>query len=207
MTAALESSVLLEALLEEKSAAVIGPGMPDDARGKTWVDIALASGVPLVLDATALAHLAGRLSDVANAHAPVVLTPHPGEAARLLGESTAAIQADRMRAVRALAAASRAVVVLKGARTLVCDGTLGDDFVTINPTGGPALATGGTGDVLAGAIGAFVAQGLAPAAAARLAVWLHGAAGDALAARLGPSGVMASDLPEAIALALRDLTH
>jgi hydroxyethylthiazole kinase-like uncharacterized protein yjeF len=163
--------------------------------------------VPLVLDATALAHLAGRLADVAAARTTVVLTPHPGEAARLLGESTDAIQADRMRAVRALAAASRAIVVLKGARTLVCDGTLGDDFVTINPTGWPALGTGGTGDVLAGAIGALLAQGVAPATAARLGVWLHGAAGDALAARLGPSGVIASDLPEAIAVALRDLSH
>ena len=207
MTAVLGSADELGALLDGKHAAVVGPGMPDDARGRAWVDVALASGVPLVLDATALAHLAGRLAEVAAAHAPVVLTPHPGEAARLLGETTEAIQADRMRAVRALAAASRAVVVLKGARTLVCDGTLGDDFVTINPTGGPALATGGTGDVLAGAIGALVAQGVAPAAAARLAVWVHGAAGDAFAARLGPSGVMASDLPDAIAVAMRDLSH
>jgi NAD(P)H-hydrate epimerase len=197
----------LSAILDGKAAAVIGPGMPDDARGRAWVDAALAATTALVVDATALAHLAGRLADVAAAHAAVVLTPHPGEAARLLGETTEAIQADRMRAVRSLAATSRAVVVLKGARTLVCDGTLGDDFVTINPTGGPALATGGTGDVLAGAIAAFLAQGLAPAAAARLAVWLHGAAGDALAARLGPSGVTASDLPEAMAVALRDLSR
>ncbi|HUQ01434.1 MAG TPA: NAD(P)H-hydrate dehydratase [Kofleriaceae bacterium] len=207
MTATLDDAASIRALLGGKRAAVVGPGMPDDARGRAWVDAALASDVPLVLDATALAHLAGRLADVAAARTTVVLTPHPGEAARLLGETTDAIQADRMRAVRALAAASRAVVVLKGARTLVCDGTLGDDFVTINPTGGPALATGGTGDVLAGAIGALLAQGVAPAAAARLGVWLHGVAGDALAARLGPSGVIASDLPDAIAVALRDLSH
>ena len=206
MTAVLDDAAAVRAFLAGKDAAVVGPGMPDDARGRAWVDAALGASVPLVLDATALAHLAGRLADVADARATCVLTPHPGEAARLLGETTDAVQADRMRAVRALAAASRAVVVLKGARTLVCDGTLGDDFVTINPTGGPALATGGTGDVLAGAIGALVAQGVAPASAARLAVWLHGAAGDALAARLGPSGVVASDLPEALALAMHDLS-
>jgi NAD(P)H-hydrate epimerase len=157
--------------------------------------------IPVVADADALNILAGQPRH----REDWVLTPHPGEAARLLGETTESIQADRMRAVRALAAASRAVVVLQGARTLVCDGTLGDDFVTINPTGGPALATGGTGDVLAGAIGALLAQGLAPATAARLAVWVHGAAGDALAARLGPSGVMASDLPDAMAVAMCDL--
>ena len=205
MTAVLDGADDGRALLGGKAAAVIGPGMPDDARGRAWVDAALDASVPLVLDATALAHLSGRLADVAGARASCVLTPHPGEAARLLGETVLAIQADRMRAVRALAAASRAVVVLKGARTLVCDGTLGDDFVTINPTGGPGLATGGTGDVLAGAIGALMAQGVAPASAARLAVWLHGAAGDALTERLGPSGLIASDLPEAVALAMRDL--
>lgn len=199
------SAAALAEALAAKAAAVMGPGLALDARGRSWVDRALAADLPLVLDAGALTHLAGRLADVAAARATIVLTPHPGEAARLLGEPLAAIVADRMAAVRALAAASRAVVVLKGARTLVCDGTLGDDFVTINPTGGPALATAGAGDVLAGAIGGLCARGLPPAAAARLAVWAHGAAGDDLIARHGPTGVVASDLPAALATALRDL--
>jgi NAD(P)H-hydrate epimerase len=90
------------------------------------------------------------------------------------------------------------VVVLKGARTLVCDGTLGDDFVAINPTGGPALATGGTGDVLAGLCGALLAQGLAPATAARVAVWAHGDAGDRAARDLGVRAVTAADVAERI---------
>lgn len=205
MTAAIRGDDDLRAVYLGKRAAVLGPGMPDDARGRGWVDAALAGSVPLVLDATALVHLARRVADVAGARVPVVLTPHPGEAATLLGETVVTVQGDRMRAVRALAAASRAVVVLKGARTLVCDGTLGDDFVTINPTGGPALATGGSGDVLAGVIAALMAQEVPPATAARLAVWVHGAAGDVLAARLGPSGVMASDLAEAIAAVMADL--
>jgi len=86
----------------------------------------------------------------------------------------------------------------KGARTVVCDGTLGDDFCSINPTGGPELATGGSGDVLSGVIGALLAQGVAPAEAARAAVWVHGAAGDQLG-----RGMISSDLPHAIAGALR----
>ena len=161
--------------------------------------------VPVVIDASGLGHLVGRLDRVAAADRPVVLTPHPGEAARLLATRPSTIEADRVRAVRELAAATRAVVVLKGARTLVCDGTLGDDFVTINPTGGPALATAGSGDVLAGVIGALLAQGLGAATAARLGVYVHGAAGDALAARLGERGVIASDLPEAIAQVMHRL--
>ncbi len=206
MTAVVASVTELRRHAAGKAAIVIGPGMPDDARGRGWIDAVLATAVPLVIDATGLAVLADAgahgLASVASAAGPVVLTPHPGEAARLLGITTAAVEADRMAAVRQLAATARAVVVLKGARTLVCDGTAGD-FVTINPTGGPALATGGSGDVLAGLIGALLAQGLPAITAARLGVWVHGAAGDALATRFGDRGVMASDLPDAIAIALR----
>jgi NAD(P)H-hydrate epimerase len=96
--------------------------------------------------------------------------------------------------------------VLKGARAIVCDGTIGDDHCSINPTGGPALSTGGSGDVLAGVIGALLAQGLAAGDAARAGVYVHGAAGDALGAVLG-RGVIASDLPAAVAAAIRDLVR
>ena len=128
-----------------------------------------------------------------------MITPHPGEAARLLGCDVPAIEADRLAAARALATKTRAVVVLKGARTIVCDGTLGDDFCSINPTGGPALGTGGSGDVLSGVIGALLAQRVSAHDAARLGVFVHGRAGDALAARDGTRGVVSSDLPLAIA--------
>ena len=147
------------------------------------------------LDADALNHLAGDPGLVAAARGPVVLTPHPGEAARLLATTAAEVEADRVAAVRALAEVTRAVVVLKGAGTLVCDRS---GFVTINPTGGPALATAGSGDVLTGVVAALMAQGLAAAEAARTAVYLHGLAGDLCAARLGPIGTTASDVLEAL---------
>jgi len=136
-----------------------------------------------------------------------ILTPHPGEAARLLGSTVGALEADRFAAVRVLADLTRAVVVLKGARTLVCDGRDRQRFVSVNPTGGPALATGGSGDVLAGTIGALLAQGLAPIDAARVGAYVHGAAGDMLAAEHGQRGVISSDLPRAIASTIARLSR
>jgi NAD(P)H-hydrate epimerase len=124
----------------------------------------------------------------------------------LLGITTAEVEADRLAAARAIAMASKAVVVLKGARTIVCDGTIGDDFCAINPTGGPALGTGGSGDVLAGVIGGLLAQGLGAVDAARVGAFVHGRAGDTLSERHGARGVMSSDLPLAVATALRSLT-
>ena len=88
----------------------------------------------------------------------------------------------------------------------MCDGITGDDFVSINPTGGPALATAGTGDVLTGTIAGLLAQGVAPAHAARLAVWVHGRAGELAAAKLGPHSVTASDVAEALAPAIVSLS-
>ena len=202
MTAICDTPDQLAALAAGKDAIVIGPGMLRGDAGRALVAAALAAGPPVVLDADALNHLGTDLAQVAAAHAPAVLTPHPGEAGRLLGVATAAIEADRLAAVRNLAAASRAVVALKGARTLVCDGTLGDEFVAINPRGGPALATAGTGDVLTGAIGALLAQGVPPAGAARLAVWVHGAAGELAAARHGARGATAADVADQLGLAL-----
>jgi NAD(P)H-hydrate epimerase len=183
------------ALVPGKDAIVIGPGM---AKDPDLVTAALASGLPCVLDADALNQSRPEL--LARAAGPVVITPHPGEAARLLGTDIATIESDRLASVRRLAAATRAVAILKGARTVICDGTLGDEFVAINPTGGPALATGGTGDVLAGAIGALIAQGLAPAEAARTGVWAHGAAGDA-----APRGAHAGDICDLFAAQLTRL--
>jgi len=207
MTAICDRPDDLAALLPGKAALVIGPGMLRDDDGARLVDAALASAVPCVLDADALNHLAGGgLALVASAAAPAVLTPHPGEAARLLACTVAEIERDRLAAVRRLAAESRAVVVLKGARTLICDGTLDDDFVAINPTGGPSLASGGTGDVLAGAIGALLAQGLVPRDAARLAVWCHGYSGDLAAGASGIRAVTASDVADRIGHALAALS-
>jgi ADP-dependent NAD(P)H-hydrate dehydratase / NAD(P)H-hydrate epimerase len=185
--------------LADKAAVVIGPGLGQSDAAAGWLGEVLASGVPAVLDADALNLVSGIVESIAHASGPIVLSPHPGEAARLLGVTAAEIEADRLAAARTLAARSRAIVVLKGARTIVCDGTLGDDFCAINPTGGPALATGGSGDVLSGVLGALLAQGVPAIDAARAAVYVHGLAGEQLAGALGGRGVMSSDLPPAIA--------
>ena len=196
----------LVALAAGKAAVAIGPGMAPGAGGRALVREALARlEVPMVLDADALNHMAGDAGLIASARAPVVITPHPGEAARLLGTGTAEVEADRVAAARALAELTRAAVVLKGAGTLVCDGAAGDGFVTINPTGGPALATAGSGDVLTGVVAALVGQGLEAGEAARAAVYLHGLAGDLAAARIGPVGVTASDVLESVPAAYSNL--
>ena len=182
-----------------KGAIAIGPGLGQSEAAATWVGEVIAAGVPAVLDADALNLVAGVTEALAKAAGPLVLTPHPGEAARLLGITVAAVESDRLAAARTLAARAHAVVVLKGARTIVCDGTLGDDFCAIHAVGGPELATGGTGDVLAGTIASLIAQGLAAVDAARAGVTVHGLAGAALARDLGTRGVVSSDLPHAIA--------
>jgi len=196
----------LAAVLEGKSAVVIGPGLGTSEVAVRRVATVLAAGTSAVLDADALNVLVADPTVIARAAGPVVITPHPGEAGRLLGIGTAAVEADRLGAARALAAATKAVVVLKGARTIVVDGTLGDDHCAINPTGGPALATGGSGDVLAGAIGALLAQGVPAGDAARAAVFVHGRAGEALEAVHG-RGAMSSELPLAIAAVIRQLAR
>jgi NAD(P)H-hydrate epimerase len=197
MTRALPTN--LGDLLAGKSAVVIGPGLGQSEPAAGWVGEVLASGIPAVLDADALNLIAGIVEAAEKAPGPLVLTPHPGEAARLLGTTAAEVEADRLAAARALASRAKAIVVLKGARTIVCDGTLGDDYCSINPTGGPALATGGSGDVLSGMIGALLAQGVPAPDAARAAVYVHGLAGERLAAEHGRRGVVSSDLPLAIA--------
>jgi NAD(P)H-hydrate epimerase len=197
MTEPVADAAALAAALRGKAAVACGPGLGRDDRARALIDAVLAAGVPAVLDADALHAIAPHPDRVIGAAGPIVLTPHPGEAGALLGIAAAEIEADRLAAARALAARFRAVVVLKGARTIVCDGTLGDDFCAINPTGGPALATGGTGDVLTGTIAALIAQGLGPADAARVGVWLHGAAGDELGLTLG-RGATAREVADAI---------
>jgi NAD(P)H-hydrate epimerase len=147
---------------------------------------------PLVLDADGLNSVAGA-SVLRERGGPTVVTPHPGEMARLLAGDTAAVQRDRPGAARGFAAAEGVVVVLKGARTVIA---APDGRMAICPTGNPGMATGGTGDVLAGCIGGLLAQGLDPFAAATLGVYAHGAAGDAVAARRGETGLVAGDLIE-----------
>ena len=176
------------------NAVAIGPGMGSSPALRTLVADWLGSlPAPLVLDADALNTLAEHgwgLRDVRPA-GPRLVTPHPGEMARLLGLSTAEIQADRLRHAVSLARRWQTTVVLKGAGTIITDG----DRWAINSTGNPGLATGGTGDVLSGLLVALLAQGMEVFEAARLGVWLHGTAGDIAAAELSEPGLIASDLP------------
>ncbi|MEA2628295.1 MAG: ADP-dependent NAD(P)H-hydrate dehydratase / NAD(P)H-hydrate epimerase, partial [Chloroflexota bacterium] len=178
--------------LATAEAGIIGPGLGRD--GSTWrlvLDLAQHAKCPLVLDADAL----NALSDAPRSKGKLgrnrVLTPHPGEMARLTGKTVQAIAADRPGAARKAAKEWGAVIVLKGARTLVAhpDGRCSED-----PHEVPALATGGTGDVLSGIIGGLIAQGSDPFAAAVTGVYIHAAAGRRISQRLGDSGLLASDL-------------
>jgi len=196
-----ESATLLAKLAGRMGAVALGPGIPTGPNMRGVVrDLAARLAVPMVLDADALNLLGTEIARVLNiTPAPRILTPHPGEMARLTGRRVDEVESDRLGVVRDVAGRAKAVVVLKGARTLVAapDGT-----VYVNPAATGALATAGSGDVLTGLIGSLLAQGMEPVAAARAGVFIHGAAGEALGARLG-SGVMAGDLPDAIAAVIQ----
>jgi len=182
------------ALLEGFDAAAVGPGIGTAPGTRSFLRRLLAARLPLVCDADALNALAGRPGILARRRHATVLTPHPGEAARLLNTSVAAIQADRIGASRRLARRSRSLVVLKGAATLTA---APEGAVRVNPTGSPLMATGGSGDVLTGALAALLAGGLPAVDAASCAVFLHGAAGNALEASLGDAGLLAGELADA----------
>ena len=189
-----EAAARIVEALEGFDAAVVGPGLTTSA-GVVEVLRALSrTRLPLVCDADALNAFPGRPAAWKRS-APTVMTPHPGEAARLVSSSTRRVQADREAAAVRLARGSRAVVVLKGEGTLVATA---DGQTRVNPTGTPLLATAGSGDVLAGALGALLAAGLAPADAAVAAAYLHGLAGEILAARIGDAGLLAGDLADAL---------
>ncbi len=186
------------ALAAAPGTLVVGPGFGADPNAADLLMRALAMGVPTVMDADAL-NLVGVHPPLRRAlaarTAPTVLTPHPAEAARLLATDTATVQRDRLGAALTLARELNAHVVLKGAGSVLAhpDGTW-----DINASGNCALATAGSGDVLAGQVGALLAQGLDAKTALRYAVCIHGAAADALvAAGTGPLGVVASEIPDA----------
>src|SRR2546428_6821570 len=178
--------------LAAAEAGVVGPGLGRDR--STWrliLDLVHHVKCPLVLDADALNALADAPRSKSKLGKNRVLTPHPGEMARLTGRTIEAIGADRMGAARKAAKEWGAVVVLKAARTVVAHP---DGRSSADPPEVPALATGGTGDVLSGIIGALIAQGSDPYAAAVSGVYIHAAAGRRISQRLGESGLLAGDL-------------
>jgi hydroxyethylthiazole kinase-like uncharacterized protein yjeF len=195
---------------------VLGPGLKPGLATTELVRMLLAApdeehAAPLVLDAEALRSMATMGEWWAGTLRRCVLTPHPGEFARLRAGSGIGADGDgdlsedddaRRAAAAAASAAWSQVVVLKGAKTVIAEP---DGTVTVAPFENPALASGGTGDVLSGVIGALLAQGMAPGPAARLGVYLHGAAGDMVRDRLGDAGLLASDLPDALPIVRKRL--
>jgi ADP-dependent NAD(P)H-hydrate dehydratase / NAD(P)H-hydrate epimerase len=179
--------------IQRADAVVLGPGFSKREGAQALArELAQRIDVPLVIDADGLNALAGRLDDILpHRRWPTVLTPHAGELARLLEVDAAEVERRRLHHARAAAAKAMAFVVLKGDDTLVAAPT---GRVAISPGGAPALATAGTGDVLSGVIGAMLAKGLAPAAAACAGVYQHLRAGQLAAVPHGPDGVIASDV-------------
>ena len=201
----------------DHDAIVLGPGLRPGLATAELVRMLLhapeddAAPPPMVLDAEALRSIATLGEWWARSVRPCVLTPHPGEFSRLRAGAGVDAAADgdlsgddeaRRTAALAAARAWGQVVVLKGANTVIAEP---DGTVTVAPFENPALASGGTGDVLAGVIGALLAQGVAPGPAARLGVFLHGTAGDMARDRFGDAGLLASDLPDSIPLVRKRL--
>ena len=207
---------LARILDHEHDAIVLGPGLRPGLATRELVRRLLdtnaePTSAPIVLDAEALRSMATLGEWWTGSRRKAIVTPHPGEFAGLrAGEGGPSADGDlvaddaaRIGAARDAAVRWGQVVVLKGAKTVIADP---DGRVSVAPFENPALATGGTGDVLAGVVGALLAQGLSPSRAARVGVYLHGMAGDIVRERLGDAGLLASDLCEALPIARKRLT-
>jgi NAD(P)H-hydrate epimerase len=191
-TVALAARERVLELAGARDAVALGPGLGLEADTREVARrLATELAVPLVLDADALTALAGRLALLRGAPAARCLTPHPAEMARVIGVTVADVQRDRIGAARGVATEFGVHVALKGAATVVA---APDGRAFLNPTGNPGMASGGTGDVLTGVVGALLARGIAAPDALFAAVYLHGLAGDLAAARVGEESLIASDL-------------
>lgn len=194
------------ALLAKCDALALGPGLGTERGTRVAVASLLAGrNTPAVLDADGINAFSADRRPRARLHAgrhPLVVTPHPGEAARLLGSDTGEIQADRLGSARRIAEATAAVVVLKGSCSVVAHP---DGRASFNASGNPGMATAGTGDALAGVVGALLARGVEAFDAARLGTYVHGAAGDLAAERFGEDGMIAGDLIEGLPEVWRSL--
>lgn len=193
----------LQHLMKDKKCFALGPGIgtADDTR-TLLRDLLPGVTIPMVIDADGLNLIARDIRVLKTLSASAVLTPHPGEMARLSGRTVAQIQADRIQSARDFAVDCQVHLVLKGARTVVAHP---DGRVWVNPTGNSGMASGGMGDVLTGMIAGFIAQGFAPEAAAHAGVFLHGAAADTLAAQKGPWGYLASEVSRQVPAQIRAL--
>jgi len=192
-------------LLSDKKSLALGPGLGTSRQTKNIVHrLIRSSTVPLVIDADGLNCLAGNLQVLKDRKAEIILTPHPGEMARLMDLTPQFIQENRIKCARDFAENFDLIVVLKGARTVIAHP---DGKIVINPTGNPGMASGGMGDALTGIIAALIAQGHSPESATHAAVYLHGITADTLAESTGPFGFLASDLIKEIPMQIKKMMH
>jgi len=183
-------------LLGDKRCLAIGPGLGQAPETKhLTLRLLDESNVPVVIDADGLNNLSGKTEVLKHCQVPVILTPHPGEMARLAATTVGAVQNDRINCARKFADEFKVHVVLKGANTVVAHP---DGSVFVNTTGNSGMASGGMGDVLTGLIAGFLTQGFSPEAASHAGVYLHGAAADALAENTGAVGYLASEVMDNI---------
>ena len=186
----------IQKLMSGKKCLAIGPGLGQAAETAKLVrKIIRESRIPVVVDADGINNLAGHEQILKNARVPIVLTPHPGEMARLLDIKVNKIQQDRINSARNVAVDLDVHVILKGARTVIAHP---DGRIFVNATGNAGMASGGMGDVLTGIIAGQIVQGFSPESAAHLGVYLHGAAADSLAQSMGPYGYLAGEVMRAI---------
>ena len=184
----------IPALLSSCNAVLIGCGMGNDEdTNRLTREIILNTNVPTVIDADGINTVACCIDIIKKCKAPVILTPHPGEMARLCGVTAREIESDRVKYARDFAEKYGCILVLKGANTVVA---APDGEITFNTTGNPGMSTGGSGDVLAGITVSLLAQGLEPLAASKAAVYLHGEAGDKAAKKRGERAMLPTDLTE-----------
>ncbi|MGA8489040.1 MAG: NAD(P)H-hydrate dehydratase [Terriglobales bacterium] len=196
------ASAAVDALIKGKTVLAVGPGISRNPETSEFVrSLVVKCKTPLVLDADGLNAFEGRANDLNGRGRTLVITPHPGEMARLAGSTIAAVQRDRINVARTFAREHELIVVLKGHRTLIAqpDGT-----VWVNTTGNPGMATGGTGDILTGMVSGLVAQNPGHIAEAVIAaVHLHGLAGDVASESMGEHSLVATDLVKALPEAFR----
>lgn len=196
--------VLLD-LMQDKSVVILGPGLSTHPETQELVrKLLLGIQLPTVLDADGINALVGHVDLLTQVRSRIILTPHPGEMARLLGTTSQRVQGDRLGTAQTFARKYRVWIILKGAHTVIADP---EGSLFINPTGNEGMATGGTGDVLAGMLGGLVSQGLLPLQASKVGVFLHGLSGDLVASQKGTMGMIAGDVTENIPLAIQKVRH
>jgi len=192
----LEALPKIKKMVKGVDAVALGPGLSIDKGTKRLVNkLVKVIDKPLVIDADALNCIASNIAALKSVKSPIIITPHPGEMSRLSGLEIDTIQRNRQKVAKDLARQCNLIVVLKGNNTVVSDGKA-NNFV--NESGNPGMGTGGTGDILTGMIASFLAQGVPAFKAAKLAVYIHGKAGDLAAREKGEIGLIAGDILEKV---------